>query len=154
MTAKATEFHNSYLAELSQLKRYPAPQIMYSFQDDLFSVPTSVTAISVSHYVHHGYARALADLSNNHEITIAVVAEDDDKALVKHLLDQHVAVSGRHGNVTTVDRTVELINKIMDLCESPGIILYNVGNKLTEMYGEKHPLGLLNAILSRTDVAK
>ena len=153
MTTKDIEFHNSYLAELTSLKRTPAPQIICRYQNDYYIIPTNVTALSETHYAQQGHQHALDYLSSDHEITIAVLASDDEKGLAQHLLNQHVHTTYGQGNVTTVDHAAELIDKVHDLCDSPGVILYNVGSKLVQLYGEKPPLSILEAILSKARVS-
>ena len=153
MTTKDIEFHNSYLAELQDLSRNPAPQIICRVGTDHYVIPTSINAISLTNYTTLGHDQALAAISSDHEITVALVASDDEHDLAKHLLDHHVQKAFRQGNITTVDQAAELLDKLHHLCDPTGIILYNVGDKLVEMYGDTPTFGLLSAILKKTEAS-
>ena len=149
MTARETAFNNSYIEELAELNRHPAPQIFCKVEDQHYIIPVSVVAISTYNCARLENNTAIDHLSSPHEITIAVIHSDDETELAKHLLDQHVASAMEHSNLLTIDQTAQLISKLEDLCNSPGAILYNVGAKLVECYGEKVPCSLLWTIINR-----
>ena len=147
------DFSVSYNSELREQTKQPAPRLHAAMGPLRFTIPVTVTVMARSNYLLAGPGNPISEQASPHEITFGIVADDDEAELAQLILEQYRQHPKRQAGLTGGDDVAELIDRLNGLCNRQGTLFIQVGEKLTERFGQIPAVAAVHIVRTSEQIA-